>query len=141
MSIWKLLFGFKGRIRRLQWWLGSLMAFGAFLGGSFLLGLVMGLTMPGGYSPESVRGSFGVAFGGGLVVMYALYFWMILALAVKRFHDRDHTGFWVLLSFVPIGNIWVFIELGFLDGTQGGNRFGRSPKGLGIDKNELIQTF
>ena len=39
---------------------------------------------------------------------------------IKRFHDRDKSGWWVLIGLVPIiGAIWLLIELGFLKGTPG----------------------
>ena len=44
---------------------------------------------------------------------------------IKRFHDRDKSGWWVLIGLIPIiGAIWLLIELGFLKGTPGPNRFG-----------------
>ena len=44
---------------------------------------------------------------------------------IKRFHDRDKSGWWVLIGLIPIiGGIWLLIELGFLKGTPGPNRFG-----------------
>ena len=44
---------------------------------------------------------------------------------IKRFHDRDKSGWWVLIGLIPIiGAIWLLIELGFLKGTDGPNRFG-----------------
>jgi uncharacterized membrane protein YhaH (DUF805 family) len=43
----------------------------------------------------------------------------------KRFHDRNKSAWWVLISFIPIiGGLWIFIECGFLAGTPGPNRFG-----------------
>lgn len=52
--------------------------------------------------------------------------WIGLAVSIKRFHDRDKSGFWILIIFVPlIGPLWQFIECGFLAGTDGGNRFGQ----------------
>ncbi|WP_052742013.1 DUF805 domain-containing protein [Kiloniella litopenaei] len=46
---------------------------------------------------------------------------------VKRWHDRDKSGWWTLIIFVPIiGAFWVFIECSFLSGTAGPNRFGPS---------------
>lgn len=44
---------------------------------------------------------------------------------IKRFHDRDKTGWWVLIGLIPIiGAPWLLIELGFLKGTDGPNRYG-----------------
>jgi uncharacterized membrane protein YhaH (DUF805 family) len=45
-------------------------------------------------------------------------------IGIKRFHDRDKSGWWVLIAFVPIiGWIWYLIECGFLPGTDGPNRY------------------
>ena len=53
-----------------------------------------------------------------------------LAVAAKRFHDRDKSGWWILILFIPIiGFIWYLVELGFLPGTPGPNRFGPDPLG------------
>ena len=47
---------------------------------------------------------------------------------VKRWHDRDKSGWWSLLLFIPlVGEIWTLIECGFLAGTPGPNRYGPSP--------------
>lgn len=50
------------------------------------------------------------------------------ALQIKRWHDRDKSGLWMLIVFVPfIGVLWSLIELGFLRGSAGRNRFGPDP--------------
>jgi uncharacterized membrane protein YhaH (DUF805 family) len=55
-----------------------------------------------------------------------------LAVAVRRMHDQDKSGWWILIGLVPlIGGIWLLI-LYFIDGTPGPNRFGQDPKGRGI---------
>jgi uncharacterized membrane protein YhaH (DUF805 family) len=43
---------------------------------------------------------------------------------VKRCHDRNRSGWFLLIGWLPIMNLWLFIELGFLAGTVGPNRFG-----------------
>jgi uncharacterized membrane protein YhaH (DUF805 family) len=51
-----------------------------------------------------------------------------ICLAIKRFHDRDKSGWWVLISLIPlIGGIWYFIEVGCLAGTPGPNKYGPDP--------------
>ena len=48
-----------------------------------------------------------------------------LAAYVKRLHDRDKSGWFLLILFIPlVGAIWLFIEVGCLRGTNGRNRFG-----------------
>jgi uncharacterized membrane protein YhaH (DUF805 family) len=51
-----------------------------------------------------------------------------IAGAAKRCHDRDRSGWFQLIALIPIvGGIWLLIELGFLRGTPGPNRFGPDP--------------
>jgi uncharacterized membrane protein YhaH (DUF805 family) len=46
----------------------------------------------------------------------------------KRCHDRDRSGWFQLISLIPlIGSIWLLVEVGFLRGTPGPNRFGPDP--------------
>jgi uncharacterized membrane protein YhaH (DUF805 family) len=46
----------------------------------------------------------------------------------KRCHDRDRSGWFQLIVLIPfIGPLWLLVELGFLRGTQGMNRFGADP--------------
>jgi uncharacterized membrane protein YhaH (DUF805 family) len=50
-----------------------------------------------------------------------------ITVGAKRFHDRNRTGWLLLLFVIPILGIFVVIELGFLRGTRGPNRFGPDP--------------
>jgi uncharacterized membrane protein YhaH (DUF805 family) len=51
-----------------------------------------------------------------------------LIVQIKRWHDRDKSGWWVLINLIPcIGGFWALIECGFLRGTSGENRFGPDP--------------
>ena len=53
-----------------------------------------------------------------------------ITVSVKRCHDRDRSGWFLLMYFLPVlGQIWLFVELGFLPGTSGPNRFGPDPLG------------
>lgn len=71
--------------------------------------------------------------GSGFVILIVtlnaiFYFWAHLAVNVKRWHDRDKSGWWVLIELIPlIGSIWALVELGCLKGTYGKNRFGPDP--------------
>jgi len=65
----------------------------------------------------------------GLGLLSGLWSLIILIPAIliyiKRFHDRDKSGWWVLIGLIPIiGALWLLIELGFLKGTDGPNRYG-----------------
>lgn len=60
-----------------------------------------------------------------MLPMMVFSFWASLAVNIKRCHDRDHSGWFLLVALIPlIGPIWLFIELGLRVGTPGPNRFG-----------------
>jgi uncharacterized membrane protein YhaH (DUF805 family) len=53
----------------------------------------------------------------------------LLAVGIRRLHDTDRRGWWLLLGLIPIiGTIWLIVWF-CQDGTAGPNRFGPSPKG------------
>jgi uncharacterized membrane protein YhaH (DUF805 family) len=53
---------------------------------------------------------------------------MRIIVEIKRWHDRDKSGWWFLIGFIPVlGWLWILIECGFLPGTKGKNRFGADP--------------
>ncbi len=128
MPLKELLFSFNGRIRRSQYWLTAIVVSLAF---SVIFGTIIGIV-----AAANMR-----AFEQGTVpaIFWIVYFlsfipiaWVSLALLVKRWHDRDKSGWWALIVLIPlVGPIWQLIECGFLDGTQGPNKFGPSPKGIG----------
>lgn len=123
MNYQQLLFSFNGRIRRLHYWLAALGA-GFVYGIVAALGLMLGTMLNHGDGP-------GVLGLGIYLIVIAVALWTGLALQVKRWHDRDKSWVWIFISFIPlIGAIWALVECGFLDGTQGPNKYGPSPKGI-----------
>ncbi len=120
-----LFLSFNGRINRAKWWLGSIVVFVVLVVLYTILMFVVGGGMT--VNPD------GTVSGGGAmtvvsIVIYLAALWPSLALQIKRWHDRDKSGWWVLINFVPfIGGIWALIECGFLEGTKGPNKFGPDP--------------
>ncbi|MGI4760026.1 MAG: DUF805 domain-containing protein [Janthinobacterium lividum] len=55
-------------------------------------------------------------------------FYLVVAQSVKRLHDIDLRGWWLLLSLVPMANLVIGSGMQFIAGTQGPNRFGPDPK-------------
>jgi uncharacterized membrane protein YhaH (DUF805 family) len=113
LDLKQMLFSFEGRISRKPFWLYGIAAAIVF-GILYMIGKRMGTI--------------------GMVITLPVniaYLWVALALHVKRWHDRDKSGWWVLMSFLPvIGTIWVFVECGCLRGTAGGNNYGGDPTDL-----------
>lgn len=113
-SVWWALFSFTGRIPRRTYWAGSLVVPAVFL--AFILAAI------------SAFGEDSPAVNLLIVMFYVPLIWISLALGVKRWHDRDKSGWWVLIGMVPIiGPLWQFIEVGCMRGTEGANRFGPDP--------------
>ena len=119
MHLLHLLLGFDGRIGRLRYWLTAIsMSFGLSL---ISTGLIAVAAAPGG-DPNPI-----VFLPLGLVVLCAM--WVGAATGVKRCHDRDKSGWFMLVGFIPlIGGLWLLVELGFLEGAPGPNRFGPATK-------------
>lgn len=137
MSLWQMLFGFNGRIRRMHWWL---VRFGVIVAAVVMVFVLVGGVSALFGSPEDVPAAIQPIGGLAVIVVYFAVLWIELALTVKRWHDRDKSGFWFLIVLIPlIGPIWALIELGFLDGTQGPNQYGPSPKGIG--GSDLARVF
>jgi len=59
-------------------------------------------------------------------VFNLLTFLPSLAISVRRLHDIDRSGWWVLVAFTIIG-IFVLIYWACKRGTPGANRFGPDP--------------
>jgi uncharacterized membrane protein YhaH (DUF805 family) len=115
-----LYFSANGRIGRQQWWISHLL----LLVPLFLFLVLAGLS---GSDSNSGNGNFGAAAGLIVIVWALIYAWSGICLNAKRWHDRDYSGWMQLVGIIPLVGIWVFIENGFLRGTEGPNRFGPNP--------------
>ncbi len=132
------LFSFSGRIGRAKWWLSQLavvmiwvIVIGAFA-------LFVQTVDPSAEHAEGELSNGGLSTLIALLSAIVLSTWINLAGTVKRFHDRDKSGFWFLITLIPfIGPIWLIVECGVLEGTRGGNRFGPPPGGMDGFADEL----
>lgn len=107
------LFSFKGRINRKPYWIFTLILYTGMIITSII-----------DFNNTGKEGEIGYVTKIYMVVLI----WPALAIQVKRWHDRNKSGWWVLINFVPvIGFIWAIIENGFLPGKESANRFGVNP--------------
>lgn len=111
-----LFFSSDGRIGRATFWLKFALPYLAIY-------LVL-LAVDNMIGTADAKGDIGFLSGAFLLIGIYPY----LVGCVKRCHDRDKTGFFLLVSVVPILNLWVTIELGFLAGMPWPNRYG-APEG------------
>jgi uncharacterized membrane protein YhaH (DUF805 family) len=105
---------FSGRAVRSEFWYWTLFTF-VLVG---VLGIIDQMLNPG------VRmGAFSVL--NGLVGLALIL--PSLAVSIRRLHDIDRTGWWVLLGFLPVIGTLVLIYWACQRGTPGANRFGPDP--------------
>jgi uncharacterized membrane protein YhaH (DUF805 family) len=63
-----------------------------------------------------------------LGVYFLVFFIPGLAVQVRRFHDQDKSGWFILLGFIPYVGSLILLVFMCLEGTRGPNRFGPDPK-------------
>lgn len=100
---------FDGRARRQEYWMFSLINVLIMIGIGFVEGLF---------------GSWGI-----LGLVYALGVLIPnLAVGVRRLHDTDRSGWWLLVSLIPVVGIIVLLVFLVQDSEAGANRYGPNPK-------------
>jgi uncharacterized membrane protein YhaH (DUF805 family) len=160
------LFSFEGRINRAKCWLAMLIilcwmiflgllivAIGSLFGGptSFSFGVndIFRVLDPAAYRSLSPTGLAHLLVKASGTALFA---WVYLATSIKRLHDRDKSGWWMVPFFVIpglynefadrldnhyvslllaliafVGLLWGFVEMYCLKGSRKTNRFGPNP--------------
>lgn len=102
---------FSGRARRQEYWM-----FVLFSILTILASMVIGFIIP--------------ILGLILYVGFALAALLPgLAVCVRRLHDTDKSGWWILINLVPFGGLILLIFM-IMDSTPGENMYGPNPKGV-----------
>ena len=106
----------------------------------------------GGADPQSTGPLISLLFNLAGIPVLIFGLWFLAATTTKRLHDRDRNGWWFVVFFAAptllgsissgideliaadllalvavILNLWGIVELVFLRGTSGPNRFGSDP--------------
>ena len=107
---------FKGRARRTEYWMFSLINFGISLITSFFMYMTQDST--------DLAGIFSIIF-----TLYGIAILIPgMAVTVRRLHDVGKSGWWCLIVFVPlIGWVWMLV-LFFTDSQPGANQYGPNTK-------------
>jgi uncharacterized membrane protein YhaH (DUF805 family) len=100
---------FSGRARRKEYWM--------FLLFNIIIGLVLG----------------GIAWlAGGPDVLGSIYGLVVLipgiAVSVRRLHDTDRSGWWLLIGLIPLIGTIVLLVFMAQDSQPGANQYGPNPK-------------
>jgi uncharacterized membrane protein YhaH (DUF805 family) len=125
----------EGRIPRKSFWLGLIVLMIVSWILQLILFSVFGVSMMSGMDPSADPAAAAAAAEEAMgkmtlpiIVLFLLLLWPSICLYAKRWHDRDKSGWWSLIGLIPIiGGLWMLIELGFLRGTEGPNRFCPDP--------------
>jgi putative ABC transporter len=118
---------FSGRARRKEYWMFFLI--------SALISIVLTLL-------DILLGTYSMEYEAGL--FSGLYSLLILipsiAVVVRRLHDTDRSGWWILISLIPLIGVIVLFVFICLDSQPGTNRFGANPKEAASQTLPPIET-
>lgn len=100
---------FQGRARRKEYWMFTLF--------NFIVTILLTIV-------EYMTGIQSV-----LVIIYSLILLLpSIGVAVRRLHDIGKTGWWLLISLIPVIGGIVLLVFNCLDSEPGANKYGPSPK-------------
>lgn len=169
-DFWSWMFALEGRISRSKWWLGMFVAMSVLLVVALaIVAIVSGfldrhpeitanLKNPawfGSKEAEPIISSLGLWLIGPLIFACVIQ-WCLLALSVKRLHDRGLSSWLILVVVIPFfgavaapalagefdlsdsivricrlllaaSAIWSILQFGILKGERGSNEHGRDP--------------
>ena len=111
LGCWKKYAEFSGRARRKEFWMFVLF--------NFLVSIAVGIV-------DGILGTNGAL--GGLYSLAVLI--PSLAVAARRLHDTDRSGWWQLIALIPLIGVIILLVFVCSDSKPGENRFGPNPKGM-----------
>lgn len=113
---------FEGRARRKEYWMFFLINLLIYFALAFAGGAVFG------FNPEAGMASAGMF----LPMLYSLAVLLpSIAVGVRRLHDTGRSGWWLLISFIPVIGPIVLIVFFVQDSQPSTNQYGENPKEIG----------
>ena len=103
---------FSDRAARSEYWWFALFCWGVAIALSILDNLI--------FNDASGYGIFSTIWGLAIVVPS-------IGVGVRRLHDLDKSGWWLLLSCIPVIGFLILVFWFIQQGTAGQNRFGADP--------------
>lgn len=124
-------FDFKGRSRRKEFWMFVLLEVILGMIAMFVdVGLGYGTADSYAQATDGYSAGFSISSSGPATIIFFLVFIIPnLAVAIRRLHDSDRSGWWLLLACIPLFGWIALIVFYCLEGTSGPNRFDEDPKG------------
>jgi uncharacterized membrane protein YhaH (DUF805 family) len=158
---WDFFFGFEGRINRAKCWRVMLLNFVCVM----MFIMIVPLSIGGSFHNADPKWAMPLTLAllcGTVGPIIIVSMWCFAAISIKRLHDRNKSGWWMVLFFIvpslldklwdwlddptvaflvrALGfglSVWSFVEIFCLKGTKGPNRFGFDPLAKG---NMSVQT-
>ena len=106
---------FSGRSRRKEYWYFYLFYI------LFIFVLTFIDVMIGTYDEVAEIGLF-----AGIFILFMLI--PLLATSVRRLHDTDRSGWWLLIALIPLIGAIVILVFTLQDSKPGENQYGSNPK-------------
>jgi uncharacterized membrane protein YhaH (DUF805 family) len=152
MGLFDYLFGLTGRATRLHWWIGQVVSIGLSIAAGVWAGLRIEPFLRFDLAQLSREQTIDILrnLGPALALVWIAAF-IALSVTVRRFHDRDKSGWWVIAPALPLAillaagiepwalaaagllttviSIWQLVELGCLAGSPGWNDYGTEYAG------------
>ncbi len=100
---------FVGRAHRQEYWM------------FVLFSIIISLVLSAVEGVLGVPGILSIIYGLGVLVPS-------IAVGVRRLHDTDRSGWWLLVSLVPILGIIILLVFLVQDSKPGSNQYGANPK-------------
>lgn len=104
---------FQGRARRQEYWMYALI--------NLIIVIILSMF-------DTLLFSSGNNFISGIYSLAVLL--PGIAVSVRRLHDTDRSGWWLLLTFIPIVGVIILLIFMCVEGDHANNRFGSNPKAL-----------
>lgn len=117
---WRHYADFSGRSSRTEYFLFQIVFWGALF---VAVALLIGLSSLGEKDAEPS--------GAAILVIVGMFLTALVpgwAVAVRRMHDQNKSGWFILINFVPYIGGLIFLVLCFMPGTEGENDYGWDPR-------------
>lgn len=125
---------FSGRSSRMEFWMFILFQIIVSWVFSFVVNMIFPPAIPvyDPTNPEAAMAAIGSVYtSAGFLIPFLFFLIPGLAVAVRRLHDQDKSGWMILLGLIPLIGAIILLVFYVLPGTNGPNRFGEDPKQVG----------
>ena len=105
---------FNGRATRSEYWYFTLFNIIATLGFGLIDQFMGTFNFDAGYGPLSAIYTLAIILTG-------------LSVSIRRLHDTGRSGWWFIITIIPVVGLLVFLYFALLDSDPNPNQYGESP--------------